>query len=326
MRNTLSKILLAAWYQQHPLRWLLIPISWVYWLLVLLRQQPRQPSEKLTIIVGNYTVGGTGKTEIIKAIALHYPQLKIGIAYQAYRVDIATAQLVDAANPSVFGDEPSMLLQHCAALIAVANSRADAVALLNQRDDVDIILLDDGLHSAVARDAEIVLFDARGVGNGHLIPAGPLRVPLHNTATQPTAKRFIASKGSPQQPQFSHLPVFSYRVSAIANAAGQISVATWKNRYAEQPIVALSAIANPQGFYQTLVDIGISFTALTLADHSTLADADFNDDTVYLMTAKDAVKYQHLPAKYIWHVAIELIPPTGLWDFVDEVIAKGSSD
>src|ERR1700742_4279224 len=176
--------LLRRWYSPHPV-WFLIPLAWVFWLLSGLRRAAYGlgilPSVKLpqpVVVVGNITVGGTGKTPFVIWLAqeLRTRGHRPGIVTRGYGGDAETARRGEAdSDPEAVGGEGVLLARHTGAPVAVGRDRVAAAKLLPQ--DVDVILSDDGLqHYRLARQHEIVLLDgSRGLGNGWLLPVGPLR-------------------------------------------------------------------------------------------------------------------------------------------------------
>jgi tetraacyldisaccharide 4'-kinase len=187
--SSLESILTRAWRRRGWLARLLWPLSLLFGGLSRLRsalyRSGRLSVTRLpvpVIVVGNIYVGGTGKTPLVIWLVqkLRAAGYQPGVISRGYGAQAAPARLVGAAaSAAVVGDEPLLLAERCDCPVMVGRKRpAAAQALLAAFPQVDVIVADDGLqHAALARDIEIVLFDERGVGNGWLLPAGPLREP-----------------------------------------------------------------------------------------------------------------------------------------------------
>lgn len=185
----LESRLTRAWMARGPLALALLPVSWLFgalaaWRRALYRLGWKR-AERLpvpVVVVGNVFVGGTGKTPLTLWLveALRCAGLRPGIVSRGYgrAADSVTLVRPDAAVEQV-GDEPLLLARRSGVPLAVGRRRVDAGhALLRAHPEVNVIVADDGLqHYALARDLELVLFDGRGLGNGWMLPAGPLREP-----------------------------------------------------------------------------------------------------------------------------------------------------
>jgi tetraacyldisaccharide 4'-kinase len=187
--SSLESILTRAWRRRGWLACLLWPLSLLFGGLSRLRgalyRSGRLPVTRLpvpVIVVGNIYVGGTGKTPLVIWLVqkLRAAGYQPGVISRGYGAQASMPQLVGAAaSAAAVGDEPLLLAERCGCPVMVGRKRpAAAQALLAAFPQIDVIVADDGLqHTALARDIEIVLFDERGVGNGWLLPAGPLREP-----------------------------------------------------------------------------------------------------------------------------------------------------
>ena len=254
------------------------------------------------IVVGNLVVGGSGKTPFITWLALQLQQrgLRVGLVARGYGGQAKQwPQVVGShSDPVLVGDEPVMLVKSLGCPMVVGPKRQQAVQTLLEEADVDVIISDDGLqHHAMHRDLEIVLVDAkRQFGNGQCLPAGPLReglsrlesvdfVVVNGANTQQTAQimqPFAAAQKSfamQLQPQaFVHL--LSGKTKPVDAFAGVA-------------VNALAAIGNPQRFFDTLSDLGVSVKAHPFVDHYGFDSASlsvFENNKPLLMTHKDAVK------------------------------------
>lgn len=285
MSARLELVLRQAWTSRGPLASLLWPVSLIYGALWRLRAAHwrRQPPPRLpvpVVVVGNVIAGGAGKTPVTVALVRdllahgHRP----GVVSRGYgRQGVGVLAVTAASTAQAVGDEPLLIARATGVPVHVGTARVDAArTLLAANPGVDVLVCDDGLqHLALARDAEVVVFDDRGTGNGWLLPAGPLREPWPRPQT-----------GIPQ----IVVDTSSRRlaVEALADLAGR-------------PVAALAGIARPETFFGMLRDQGLALsTTLALRDH-----ADFAADwpalrqqlrraPLWLCTEKDAVKLMPL--------------------------------
>lgn len=330
---------------------LLLPLAWIYGWGMRVRAfaygqgwfgvaRPVQP----VIVVGNLTVGGTGKTPFTIWLVerLTSQGLRVGVVSRGYGRTAVEPRVV-APDSSVrdVGDEPLLIRRRTHAAVAVAARRKDAVDLLLTRD-VDVIVADDGLqHLALARDAELVVVDGmRGLGNGALLPAGPLREPVTrlasvsaiivNDGSMPdsggkampppldarSARKLAASlRGRPRVPMVE-MRMRASRAVRLAGArmgtgAGADAGAGPEERslasFADQRVHAVAGIGHPQRFFSLLHGMGIGVTPHAFPDHHRYSAADlaFGDDAPILMTEKDAVKCGDLAHPRAWFVPID---------------------
>jgi len=282
------------WYRLSPVSVLLFPISLVFRLLVALRRllfrAGALPSVRLhvpVIVVGNLTVGGTGKTPLILALAeaLRRKGLHPGILSRGYGGTDAGPRAVSAGEDAAqVGDEPLVLAERSGCPVWIGADRAAAArALLAAHARCDVILCDDGLqHYRLQRDFEIAVEDERGFGNGLLLPAGPLR--------EPAGRRVDATvvNGAEPKPGAFRMrltPAGLYRVDADAAPLMQSELSGKK-------LHAVAGIGNPERFFAGLSRMGLAFSAHAFPDHHAFraADLEFADCDFVLMTEKDAVK------------------------------------
>jgi tetraacyldisaccharide 4'-kinase len=291
--------------RRGPLACALFPLSLLFRLLVFVRRSlykarilnsTRVPVP--VIVVGNVFVGGTGKTPLVIWLvkALRKAGYVPGVVSRGYGVSSGTAQLVlpDSA-PEVVGDEPVLIAQHTQVPVVVGRNRADAAsALLATHPDVSVIVSDDGLqHYALERDIEIVLFDARGAGNGWLLPAGPLREPVSRRRdfTVVNAARVVASlRGGAVQMQ-----LVGDLAQRLSDRSQCVKLQNLSARPAERNpprIAAAAGIGNPARFFSMLRAAGLTFDEMPLPDHFDFKTDIFADvpADIILITEKDAVK------------------------------------
>ena len=291
----LSKVLLNT-VLLTPLSWLVIGAARQRRMQRVLDRRQNPP----IVIVGNMVVGGGGKTPIIvhlcetlQALGLHPAVLAHG-----YGGNVKHAiQVLPGADPSQFGDEAVMLAQQTQVPVYVAPTRLAAYALIKQeireqKKRIDIVLCDDGLqHMQLPRAFEIVCFDARGVGNGLVLPAGPLREPIANAQLTDAV---VAAGPSP----VAHHHIFrvttkTLQVRHVNGQGSDQSLADWAKQQRGR-IHAVAGIANPRHFFDQLDAVGLAHTEHALADHAWPSQQIVRQlkDQCVLMTEKDAVKWR----------------------------------
>ncbi|TJZ75542.1 tetraacyldisaccharide 4'-kinase [Chitiniphilus eburneus] len=317
------------WYTpHHPLSLLLRPLSWLFGAVAARRRarylrgtvaRVRLPVP--VVVIGNISVGGTGKTPLTiwLARALAARGWRPGIVSRGYGGAAVAPQAVSPdSNPALVGDEPLLLARATGVPVFVCRHRAEAGrALLAAYPEVNVILCDDGLqHLALARDLELCVIDgARGVGNGALLPAGPLREPVSRLAEMDA----LVVNGETALALPAGVPAFAMQLIPghfhRLDDPGRTRTAT----DFITPPSAVCGIGNPARFFTTLTALGLVFQPRPFADHHpfTLVDLPLGEVVV---TAKDAVKLAALPGlgdagARIWvlPVAAELSPDLAAW-------------
>ena len=272
-------------------------------------------SERLpvpVVVVGNIYVGGTGKTPLTiwLAKALRERGWTPGIVSRGYggSVDAAlVTEVTPASRAGVVGDEPLLIARQSGCPVFVGRKRAAAGrALLAAHPEVDIVLTDDGLqHYALARDAEIVLFDGRGAGNGWLLPAGPLREPASRRRDCTVYNALEAPPGA------FRMQLAGGQAERLAARGEKLELSALRGRR----VAAAAGIGNPARFFNMLRAAGVELAAeLPLPDHHDFRDRPFDavDADIILLTEKDAVKCEQLehlnndPRLWVVPVAAEI--------------------
>ena len=285
-----------AWQRRGPLALALWPLSLPYRALTALRRALYRAGvlrgERLpvpVIVVGNITVGGAGKTPVTLAVVRHLRAAgwRPGVISRGYgRATSDCREALPTSSPADVGDEPLLIARASGVPVFVARRRADAGrALLAAHPATDILICDDGLqHLALARDVEICVFNDDGLGNGWLLPAGPLREPW------PRAVDLVLHAGPPPggpAPQFA----LSRTLAASAvDASGRLLPL---DALRGQPLHALAAIARPQDFFAMLRGEGlIPVTEQALPDHYDFSSwqRPYDKRRMLICTEKDAVK------------------------------------
>ena len=311
MLPSLSRWVEAFWYRHSLYAVLLQPLAWLFqaavWLRILafrigLRKQVRLPVP--VVIVGNLTVGGTGKTPVVIWLAdcLTRAGYRPGIVsrgYGGHRRGDAVA-VTATSDPDEVGDEPIVIARRTACPVWVARNRARAAQILVEQG-ADIILADDGLqHYGLWRDFEIVVIDgARGLGNGRMLPAGPLREPAARLREVDLV--LINGQGNDA--------IAGHRFRLVADGALNLDGRHRPlSEFSGRQVWAVAGIGNPAGFLQTLEAAGIVSQVLPVPDHGrvSLAELQASDRRPVLMTEKDAVKYVGLCDQDVWYVPVHV--------------------
>ncbi|WP_322998343.1 tetraacyldisaccharide 4'-kinase [Castellaniella sp.] len=322
-RRRAEDCLQDIWRTRGPASTLLSPFSWLYGRLSARRlarhagQAWRAPVP--VIVVGNILVGGTGKTPVTAAVChfLLARGWRPGILSRGYGTRPgASARLSDQSGGSAhLGDEPALLHALTGAPVAVHPQRAlAAIALLQAHPDIDVLIADDGLqHTALARDVEIIVQDARGIGNGRLLPAGPLREPPDRRRH---ADWLITQLGPDDVPPDSvptdidgrprqlHLHLQPDTLTHLASGQQQ-DWASWRAAQGQTPCSAAAGIGQPQRFFAMLRLAGLALTqTLSSPDHQAPSPDDLRalPPGPILITAKDAVKYAPPYDPRLWTV------------------------
>jgi len=308
-----------AWYNDGFWVKCLLPLSWLYgWISRRRAAQQRlglqtadnDATRLPVIVVGNITVGGTGKTPLVLALIglLTAQGFSPGVVSRGYKGKLSRkgALIPAGASATVYSDEGVMLKQKLQCPVAIAAERVKGIALLKQAG-CDLVIADDGLqHYAMARDIEIAVVDAaRGVGNGLLLPAGPLREPVDRLSTVDLVISHGGASGLvPGEFTMQTVPMAFKRLSDGAKTP----ISEFAEHY---PWVhALCGIGNPSRFLALLTDLGISVEPHLYPDHHgyTGDELDFASGNPIVCTEKDAMKLTALDVdlSFVWALEISL--------------------
>ncbi|WP_409278770.1 tetraacyldisaccharide 4'-kinase [Pseudomonas defluvii] len=322
--------LLKAWYAGHPALALLRPLEALYRRVVLRKRQRFLTGESSSyrapvpvVVVGNITVGGTGKTPLILWLIEHCRRqgLRVGVVSRGYgatppqlpwrvRADQSAAQA---------GDEPLLIVQRSGVPLMIDPDRSRAVQALLAAEPLDLILSDDGLqHYRLARDLELVLIDAaRGLGNRRCLPAGPLREPVERLHEVDAVLFNGAAADSDEGYAFGLEP------TALVN------VRSGERRGVKyfppgQAVHAVAGIGNPQRFFNTLQGLNWRPEPHPFADHAVYsAEAlNFTPSLPLVMTEKDAVKCRAFAAADWWYLAVDAVPSPAFARWFDGQLAR----
>jgi tetraacyldisaccharide 4'-kinase len=310
-----ARWLQRQWFEQRrlpPALWLLLPLAWLYALISALNRRLAKPKRLPVpvIVVGNIIVGGAGKTPLTLWLARQLCQRgwHPGIVSRGYGRNGDEVRSVDADSlPAEVGDEPLLLARRTGVPVWVGRRRAAAgEALLAAHPEVDVILCDDGLqHYALARDVELVVFDARGAGNGWRLPVGPLRDPLARNATVDA----IICQNLKKAALPAAAPAFEMRLQpgSFYRLDKPQQTCAPQALQGRGQLYALAGIGHPERFFRTLEDLGLACETRPFPDHHRYSadDLAFAKDGILLMTEKDAVKCAGLTTGETWVLPVE---------------------
>jgi tetraacyldisaccharide 4'-kinase len=305
----LAAWLQKAWYQNRPLVWLLAPLTVLFWALSGTRRlafklglKKRYKLSVPVIVVGNISVGGNGKTPLVVYLAkwLQEQGYRPGVLSRGYGGTSShyPLQVSADADPAIVGDEPLLMMQNLTCPLVVDPNRPRGGKMLLEQLACDLIICDDGLqHYALQRDVEILVMDGhRRLGNGYLLPMGPLREGAWrlNTVDLVVVNGNKASRGE-------HL---------MALESGLLTNILCPDKHKDlaeidTPVVAAAGIGNPQRFFDLLQQRQVKLkSTLVFADHHQFTAADLPQETL-LMTEKDAVKCRHFAHPDWWYLPVE---------------------
>lgn len=297
------------WYRRGAIAWLLWPLSVVFLLGVLVRRLlyalrilPSAHPGIPVIVVGNLTVGGTGKTPLVIWIAqfLQGKGWNPGIISRGYGAPVLEPRAASISSDAAeVGDEPIVLARRSGCPVWVGPDRVKVAAALRARHpEVDVLVLDDGLqHYGIRRDLEIAVVDARGYGNGFLLPAGPLREP------RVRLRRVDAV--------VSELRLAGDTAHRMIDARDRAPLASFER------VHAVAGIGDPERFFAHLRGAGPGVIPHPFPDHHRFVpqDLDFGDELPVLMTEKDAVKLRGAARPHWWVLPVSAEPDAafGAW-------------
>jgi tetraacyldisaccharide 4'-kinase len=321
------------WYRIAPLHILLWPASLIFSVLSSLRRQLYRSgvlhSSKLpvpVIIIGNISVGGTGKTPFTLWLAQQlidagwHPAI-ISRGYtksKQQRPDIPHAVDIND-SPDVVGDEPLLMVQRDLCPVWIGRNRvAVAKAMLQAHPECNVILSDDGLqHYRLQRDIEIVLVDGnRRFGNGLQLPAGPLREPVSRLKSVDIV---VVNGGTAKADEYT-MQLSGSSFYNLLNPNTSLPAAA----FAGQRVHAIAGIGHPQRFFAYLKQLGLSTQTHAFPDHHcyTVSDIEFNNAEAILMTEKDAVKCASFATEQCWVLRVDAQIDPALAQLIIEKIKK----
>lgn len=350
-KASLAQRLSSAWYQGHGLLHVLRPLSALFTYVAARRRKKYSHAPKsaspIVVVVGNIAVGGTGKTPLIIALVhkLREQGWRPGVISRGYGSNAPHyPYTVNSQSPVAHcGDEPLLIAQQCDCPVVIDAQRNNALALISEQHDCDIVLSDDGLqHYQLARHIEFAVLDgSRGLGNGYCLPAGPLREPAERLndvdfvlinqspgqALHPSLESLFAGQSSNSLTLNSLPSSSSYTMSLGPVALRNLHTLEKRPCNKEQldliaqsgELQAIAGIGNPQRFFDSLRGYGLSFDAMPFDDHQSYdrGNLSFAFHKPVLMTAKDGVKCtelaRHEGSEQWWQLDVEAQLPEPFW-------------
>ena len=340
MKQHIHYTLQQAWLKRGWLAVLLLPLSGLYGALAWVHRHLYQLGILKTqrvavpvVVVGNIVAGGGGKTPTVIALVQHLKAKgwHVGVVSRGYgRSDNGCREVLPHSAVEEVGDEPLLLANTCQVPVFVATKRFDAASqMLAKYPATNIIISDDGLqHHALHHDIAITVLDDRGVGNGWLLPAGPLREKLRNTRLR-EQNNLVLHTGNHPVKIATTAPQFTAKRSLAQQArrhdGGRVNLADLNEMAtsANKPLLALAGIANPESFFFMLRELGLQLSkTIALPDHYAFDSVLGNEYAGYslICTDKDAVKlWQTAPQALA--VGLEFVPESAFFTEVDQLLA-----
>ncbi|MBT7295961.1 MAG: tetraacyldisaccharide 4'-kinase [Candidatus Thioglobus sp.] len=293
------------------INYLLWPVSGVFYALSKLRRVLYQLGVLSTnkfqipvVVVGNITVGGSGKTPIVLKLASYLKQQgkRVGVVSRGYGGSHTGDSLLvePSTDVKLSGDEPLLIATQTGLPVMINKNRSQAVRDLISQHQVEVVISDDGLqHYAMDRQVEIAVVDGnRRFGNGFFLPSGPLRESLGRLKQVD----FVINNGG----------LFPGEISAQIKPIGFVHLVTGERKpldfFSDQPVHAVAGIGHPQRFFQTLSQLDIQLHAHEFKDHYSYqsADLEFDDNHPIIMTAKDWVKCREFANNKMYYLEVDL--------------------
>lgn len=299
------------WYSNSKLAWLLLPFSLLFWLISQIRRAlfslnilSSYKSPKPVIIVGNLSVGGNGKTPVVVWLVeeLQKQGLRVGVISRGYGSQSKTYPLLvtPETDPVQGGDEPVLIAKRTGVPVVISPNRQQAIELLLKTQDCDLIISDDGLqHYKLRRDIEIVVMDAeRALGNGFVLPAGPLR----ELPSRLKNVDFVITNGGKNAYSDAIMQLVPhYAINLVTAEKRLLSEFTQGS--------AIAGIGNPQRFFTMLENLNIRLAnTKAFQDHQHFEPQlleKLAENQPLFMTEKDAVKCQAFAKENWWYVPVD---------------------
>ncbi len=317
-----QNLIQGIWYEDSAAYWIFLPLSWLFAALVAVRRKFYEHGVLRSVqvnvpvvVVGNITIGGTGKTPVAIWLALQLKErgMSPGIVSRGYGGSVGPnpMRVTADSDPDTVGDEAVLMAKRSACPVVVHQDRVRAAQALSELG-VDVVIADDGLqHYRLARQYELAVIDAtRGFGNGKLIPAGPLREPVSRLCS---VDRALVNKSVMRSERATRelpegLPVTDFYLKGTTARSLDESEEAPLARFAGREVHAVAAIGNPGRFFTFLESHGMQVIEHAFPDHAKLTEKDlrYDDALDVLMTEKDAVKCGNLSVERCWYVPVEV--------------------
>jgi len=314
-------VLQHSWARSGVFMFLLLPFSALFALVSALRRLAYRQGWLASVavgvpvvIVGNITAGGSGKTPLTIWLVNHLRArgFRPGVVSRGYGGAARGCVVVQPDSlPAEVGDEPLLIRIKTGVPVVVGRDRvAAARTLLARHPGVDVIVSDDGLqHYRLQRDLELAVIDAAtGLGNGCLLPAGPLREPVSRLASVDAVVQVVRGDAPSRdvpgawRVDYRTGPAWRLRAPQDRLPVSVLPARDW---------LAATGIGRPHGFFDMLAAQGLRFSPRAFADHHAFQPQDLPADAAVLMTEKDAVKCLSFAGADWWAVELDVVPETG---------------
>ena len=338
------KILQQAWYSETKWVWCLAPLSILFWALSSLRRLlfslgflSSSGANIPVVVVGNIGIGGNGKTPLVLALVQRLVEKGYSPAVLSRGYGGSQTQfpyIVNIDDPAqLVGDEPALIAKRENILLVIDPVRARGVEFIQNNTNANVIICDDGLqHYAMKRDLELCVLDKRGVGNGYLLPMGPLREGVWRLKTVDAVVKNIGFDAAQDNAIVSSKETLKYFEMCLC-AMRWVNVKSNKSKSLDEfkleleqkqkeglHVNALAGIGDPKRFFDTLTTMAINTdTQTAFADHYPFSANDLPTQNMVLMTEKDAVKCTRFAHENCWYLEINAILPDAFF----ELIIKG---
>ncbi|MDF1821804.1 MAG: tetraacyldisaccharide 4'-kinase [Alcanivoracaceae bacterium] len=328
--SRLSQWIESGWYGKGPRPWPLLPLAWLTAAVARRRLRRFRAAAEAppvpVVVVGNVTVGGTGKTPLVVTLCEFFQRngLRVAVISRGYGVRHATVPFtVDAdGDAATCGDEPLLIAQRTGAPVVIDPRRRRALQYAIDTHKPDVVISDDGLqHYDLPRTVDIAVVDGqRGLGNGYCLPVGPLREPAERLALCD----WVIINGDEHSSSVDGV-IMHLDISDPVNLRSGEAMALEDFAVRFPVIHAVAGIGNPGRFFSALEGQGFRVVPHPFPDHHAYAISDFDAfaDGVILMTEKDAVKCRELPLPHAWYLPVAARLPTVLTnDLLEKVRRK----
>lgn len=312
------KSLEQHWYGSSLICWFLLPLSWLYCAVSIVRRKLYQLNIKESfaarvpvVVIGNIVVGGSGKTPLLISLCEYLIDkgFKPGVVSRGYGGSVAGIRQVEDSDPAkLVGDEPLLIHQRTHVPVVVGRDRVAAVDYLLSNNQCDVVLSDDGLqHYRMKRSFEIVVIDAeRKFGNGFCLPAGPLRERVSRLKEVDMIVYNVMHNGMHKgvKQNSDDEAAYSLEIDRLVHLTREETVSLQSLQGKE--IHAVAGIGNPSRFFKQLRDNGLTVIEHAFPDHHVYTQKDFAgwDAACIAMTEKDAVKCRQLSLADAWVVCV----------------------
>ncbi|MGQ8363935.1 tetraacyldisaccharide 4'-kinase [Glaciecola sp. 1036] len=324
-----------ALYTKPGILWFLAPLSIIFWILQWIRRSLYNlgilsiyKSRLPVIVVGNISVGGNGKTPVVIALVEYlskkgYQPAVLSRGYGG-QLDKHPYQVNHKVDAKLVGDEPWLIYKRFGIPVVIDPERARGAKYIEDFTNADIIICDDGMqHYALARDIEICVMDDRGLGNGYLLPMGPLREPMERL----NSVDLIVFNGKRlNEMTFLHqIAPDIVQMSLVPDKWINLQDGRSQNVHhvrtlfmSDLPIKAIAGIGNPQRFFSTLYELSVTpDEEQSFPDHYNYQEADLAFDGILLMTEKDAVKCTEFNLVNAWYLIINAQLSDAFYQYID---------